>query len=89
MTGKPEQVPGIMQEFVNPDAVDERGGPLFGTDEIVGESHDDHAEDRPGHDLRDRDGNLERYFERGADRAGGLVLGLCNHTFTFQFERAS
>src|SRR5580692_11593233 len=68
MTGKAEQVPTVVDEFVDVHSREDRGRPLLRADEIEGEQADQPAKDRPGQNLPDR--NLDRGLV-GAGEVGG------------------
>src|SRR6202034_699484 len=56
VAGKTQQMTCVMDELMHAHAIEDRGGTLFGTHEVHGDSHDDDTEDGPGHDLCDGNG---------------------------------
>ena len=56
MAGKAEKVAAVVQELVHGGAGDQRGRALFRAHEIKGNQQQEAAEQRPGQDLADRNG---------------------------------
>jgi hypothetical protein len=68
VTGKAEQMPSVMHEFVHVPAMNKRGSSLLSADEIDRQQHQQSAEHSPGQKLTDRD-NRKRNGLR--NRSGG------------------
>ena len=64
MTGEAEKMPPVVQEFVDIHAGDQRRGALLRADEIEREQEEKSAEDRPRHDLTERDRLRSRQPEK-------------------------
>src|SRR5580698_4163374 len=57
VAGKAEQMPPVVDEFVDIHAGEDRGRPLFRADEIERQKENQPAKDRPGQDFANRNGN--------------------------------